>query len=182
MVLGMVEELSTASAQKASTWKPLPQKLRPLRGRFFITLKKSVTRSVSPCLNHPEMELLEIGRSNLLEQLIALRAEQGGAEPDLRRFSTPAQISTSAASPFADAPHFLGWASKTGRVLTGPGEVARFKRLLRRPVTTPQQHCSPSRKESQALNRLQLLRRPPTPYAKPDPVVPPKRPCPTRTA
>jgi hypothetical protein len=59
-------------------------RLRELRGRFFGELKRAGD-AVGMALPEPhEVDLLEPGRSNLLEQLVALRTQAGHDEPDRR--------------------------------------------------------------------------------------------------
>ena len=106
-----------------------------MRGRFFATLKKVGNQVGIPLPEPHEMELLDTGRSNLLEQLTALRTEQGGAEPDLRRALAPLCQS----APVQHRHLLLRRIARSGKqdwqVLTVPGEVARYRRLLRRPAT-----------------------------------------------
>lgn len=164
-LLSMVEELSTASAAKSQHLQAVAAELAALRGRFFTTLKK-VGNQVGISLPEPhEIELLETGRSNLLEQLIALRTEQGGAEPDLRRALAPLCKSVPAQHRHLLLRRIARLSKQDWQVLTVPGEVSRYRRLLRRPVAPHSNALLTLSEESQALNRLQLLRRPPTPYA-----------------
>lgn len=134
-LLGMVEEISTASTAKNQHLEAVATELASLRGRFFATLKR-VGNQVGIALPEPhEMELLDTGRSNLLELLIALRDEQGGVEPDLRRV-----LSLLCKSATVQHRHLLlrritRLGKQDWQLLTGPGEVTNHRRLLRRPPT-----------------------------------------------
>lgn len=164
-LLGMVEELSAASAEKNQRLEAVAAELAALRGRFFVTLKK-VGNQVGITLPEPhEMELLETGRSNLMEQLIALRTEHGGEEPDLRRALRHLCKSGPAKHRHLLLRRMARLSKQDWQVLTVPGEVARYRRLIRRPVVPHSNALLTLTEESQALNRLQLLRRPLTPYA-----------------
>ncbi len=59
-------------------------RLRELRGRFFGELKHAGNIVGIPLPEPHEVELLEPGRSNLLEHLVALREQAGRKEPDVR--------------------------------------------------------------------------------------------------
>lgn len=80
-----VEELAQESAEKKQQLEAVTTELADLRSNLFSTLKR-VGDQVGIALPEPhEMELLEVGRSNFLEQLMVLRQEQGSAELDLHQ-------------------------------------------------------------------------------------------------
>lgn len=164
-LLGIVEELSAASAEKIQRLDAVAAELAALRSRFFAALKKVGNQVGIPLPEPHEMELLDIGRSNLLEQLIALRTEQGGTEPDLRRALTPLRNSASAQHRHLLLRRIARLGKEGWQVLTCPGEVSRDRYFLRRPVTPRGNALSILTEERQAANRLHLLRRRPTQYA-----------------
>lgn len=78
-------ELKTAIDERLEALKTVEDRLRDLRGRFFGELKRAGD-AVGMALPEPhEVDLLEPGRSNLLEQLVALRTQAGRDEPDRRQ-------------------------------------------------------------------------------------------------
>ena len=164
-LLGIVEELSAASAEKIQRLDAVAAELAALRSRFFAALKKVGNQVGIPLPEPHEMELLDIGRSNLLEQLIALRTEQGGAEPDLRRALTPLRNAAPARNRHLLLRRIARLGKEGWQVLTCPGEVSRDRYFLRRPVTPRGNALSILTEERQAANRLHLLRRRPTQYA-----------------
>lgn len=134
-LLGMVEELSAASTEKNQHLEAVAKELANLRGRFFATLKKVGNQVGIPLPEPHEMELLETGRSNLLEQLTTLREQQGGREPDLRQELT---------------------------LLMKPGVAQHQASLLRR---IPRTSLDLLVAEGELLNRAELLRRPQAPIS-----------------
>lgn len=71
--------------ERMETLKKVEARLRELRGRFFGELKRVGDIVGIPLPEPHEVELLELGRSNLLEQLVALRKQEGREELDIRR-------------------------------------------------------------------------------------------------
>lgn len=78
-------ELKTMIDERMETLKKVEARLRELRGRFFGELKRVGDIVGIPLPEPHEVELLELGRSNLLEQLVALRKQEGREELDIRR-------------------------------------------------------------------------------------------------
>ncbi len=138
-LLDMVEELSTANAEKGLHLEAVAAGLTTLRERFFATLKR-VGNQVGIALPEPhEMELLETGQSNLLEHLVALRKQAGRDEPDLR----------------------LSIA-----ILSQKGEPVNRPLLVRRQPRQPIDTLVAMRMPGAAAHRSHLLRRPITPMSR----------------
>lgn len=78
------QELKTIIDERLAALKTIESSLHELRGRFFGELKRAGDTVGIPLPEPHEVELLELGRSNLLEQLIALRKKEGGEESDMR--------------------------------------------------------------------------------------------------
>ena len=77
-------ELKTMIDERLAALKTVETRLRELRGRFFGELKRAGDTVGIPLPEPHEVDLLEPGRSNLLEQLVALREQQGDEAPDTR--------------------------------------------------------------------------------------------------
>jgi len=77
-------ELKTVIDERLAALKTVESRLQELRGRFFGELKRAGDAVGIPLPEPHEVELLEPGRSNLLEQLVALREKEGRDELDLR--------------------------------------------------------------------------------------------------
>ncbi|MBP6536478.1 MAG: dynamin family protein, partial [Xylophilus sp.] len=77
-------ELKTMVDERLAALKTVETRLRELRGRFFGELKRAGDTVGIPLPEPHEVDLLEPGRSNLLEQLVALREQQGNQAPDVR--------------------------------------------------------------------------------------------------
>lgn len=77
-------ELKTVIDERLAALKAVESRLRELRGRFFGELKRAGAAVGIPLPEPHEVDLLEPGRSNLLERLVALREKEGRAEPDIR--------------------------------------------------------------------------------------------------
>jgi len=83
-IAGDAADLKTVIDERLAALKSVETRLRELRSRFFGELKR-IGDAVGIALPEPhEVELLEPGRSNLLEQLLALREKEGREEPDVR--------------------------------------------------------------------------------------------------
>ena len=83
-LMGDASELKASIDERLEALKTVEDRLRELRGRFFGELKRAGD-AVGMALPEPhEVDLLEPGRSNLLEQLVALRTQAGHDEPDRR--------------------------------------------------------------------------------------------------
>jgi predicted GTPase len=76
-------ELKTVIDARLAALRTVESRLRALRGRFFDELKRIGEIVGIPLPEPHEIELLEPGRSNLMEQLIALREKEGREEPDM---------------------------------------------------------------------------------------------------
>ena len=82
---GMAQDLCDANDEQHQRLEATGQELAALRGRFFQELKRAGD-AVGIALPEPqEMELLELGRGNLLEVLTTLREQRGEPEPDMRQ-------------------------------------------------------------------------------------------------
>ena len=79
-----VAELKTVVDERLDALKTVKLRLDELRSRFFGELKRTGDAVGIPLPEPHEVELLDMGRSNLLEQLISLREKQGQPEPDVR--------------------------------------------------------------------------------------------------
>jgi len=77
-------ELRTVINERLAALKNVEARLRELRSRFFGELKRVGDAVGIPLPEPHEVELLEPGRSNLLERLVALREREGRDEPDMR--------------------------------------------------------------------------------------------------
>lgn len=83
-LVGDAAELKAVLDERLGVLKTVESRLRELCGRFFGELKRAGD-TVGIQLPEPhEVELLDPGRSNLLERLIALREQEGREEPDMR--------------------------------------------------------------------------------------------------
>lgn len=79
-----INELLHAHDERLASLKAVQNHLAELRTRFFGELKRAGQIVGIPLPEPHELDLLEPGQSNLLEQLIALRQQQGKEEPDQR--------------------------------------------------------------------------------------------------
>jgi len=77
-------ELKTVIDERLDALKSVETRLRELRGRFFGELKRVGDAVGIPLPEPHEVELLEPGRSNLLELLVALPEQDGREAPDMR--------------------------------------------------------------------------------------------------
>lgn len=77
-------ELKTVIDERLDALKAVELRLRELRSRFFSELKRAGDAVGIPLPEPHEVELLEPGRSNLLERLVSLREKEGREEPDMR--------------------------------------------------------------------------------------------------
>ncbi len=77
-------ELKSVIDERLAALKSVESRLSELRGRFFCELKRAGDAVGIPLPEPHEVDLLEPGRSNLLEQLVALREKEGREEPDMR--------------------------------------------------------------------------------------------------
>jgi len=77
-------DLKSALDERLAALKTVEERLRELRSRFFGELKRAGNAVGIPLPEPHEVELLNPGRSNLLEQLVLLREREGQPEPDIR--------------------------------------------------------------------------------------------------
>lgn len=132
-------ELKTVIDERLSALKSIESRLHDLRSRFFSELKRAGDRVGIPLPEPHEVELLEPGRSNLLEQLVALREQEGREEPDMRLA--------------------LGSLRKEGEAMHRP-------MLIRRQARVFVDALAALRQPGDAAHRLMLLRRLATPMSR----------------
>lgn len=77
-------ELKSVVDERLTALKTVESRLHELRGRFFAELKRAGDSVGIPLPEPHEVDLLEPGRSHLLERLIALRKQEGREEPDMQ--------------------------------------------------------------------------------------------------
>lgn len=131
-------ELKTVIDERLAALKTVEFRLRELRGRFFGELKRVGDTVGIPLPEPHEVELLEPGRSNLLERLVALREQEGRDEPDMRLA--------------------LGRLREKGEAMHRP---LLTRRLARKPLDT----LAALGRQGQAAHRQMLLRRLTTPIS-----------------
>lgn len=129
-------ELKTVIDERLNALKSIESRLHDLRSRFFRELKRAGDCVGIPLPEPHEVELLEPGRSNLLEQLVALREQEGREEPDMRLA--------------------LGSLRKEGEAMHRPV-------LIRRQARAFVDALAALRQPGDAVHRLMLLRRSATP-------------------
>ena len=129
------DELKTVIDERLDALKTVETRLRELRSRFFGELKHVGDTVGIPLPEPHEIELLEPGRSNLLERLVALREQEGRDEPDMR-------LALSSLREKGEAIHcpllIRRLANKSRDALTmlcHPGEAGHRLALLRRPAS-----------------------------------------------
>ena len=127
-------ELKTAIDERLAALKTVESRLHELRGRFFGELKRAGDAVGIPLPEPHEVELLEPGRSNLLERLVVLREKEGREEPDMR-------LALDCLREQGEAMHRLLLTRRVSRehleplsALRVPTDAARRPRLLRRPT------------------------------------------------
>jgi GTP-binding protein EngB required for normal cell division len=135
-IIGDAAELKTVIDERLDALKTVESRLRELRSRFFSELKRAGDTVGIPLPEPHEVELLEPGRSNLLERLIALREQEGREEPETRLALTS---------------------------LREKGEVLHRPMLTRRLTRAPRHTLAALREPGDPAHRLALLRRPTTP-------------------
>lgn len=129
-------ELKTVIDERLDALKAVESRLRDLRSRFFGELKRVGDAVGIPLPEPHEVELLEPGRSNLLERLVALREREGREEPDMR-------MALSGLRKKGNAMHRLLLTRRHPREFSGslttlrmPGEPVHRSTLLRRPAAS----------------------------------------------
>lgn len=129
-------ELRAAMTERLDALKTVATRLAELRTRFFGELKRTGDLVGIPLPEPQEIELLEPGRSNILEQLIALRQREGSDEPDLRQALTALRVATACQK--------------------------RDRRLIRRGPTAHRKALEALRHAEQPAHRDRLLRKAPS--------------------
>jgi GTP-binding protein EngB required for normal cell division len=133
-------QLKTVIDERLEALKAVETRLRELRGRFFGELKRAGD-SVGIALPEPhEVELLEPGRSNLLERLVALREKEGREEPDMRLALTGLREKGEAIHRAMLMRRHRRESMTTLAMLCTPGDTAYSPMLLRRSAT-PMNHA-----------------------------------------
>lgn len=124
-------ELKTAIDERLAALATVETRLRELRSRFFGELKNIGDIFGIPLPEPHEVELLAAGRSNLLEQLVALREHEGNEALNLKValacLRTPGEARNRAALIRRSK-----CSSKPLQILQYPGEPNNRQQLLRR--------------------------------------------------
>ena len=129
--LAAAEELKTHSDEKLAALEAIQTRLDELRNRFFTALKQIGNRIGIPLPEPHEIDLLEPGRSPLMERLEALRTRQGHELPDARHALAP---------------------------LRRAGEATHRPILIRRNAPDALRALAPLRQAGEAAHRARLLR------------------------
>jgi GTP-binding protein EngB required for normal cell division len=132
---GDAGELKMVIDERLDALKTVESRLRELRGRFFGELKRAGDTVGIPLPEPHEVELLEPGRSNLLERLVALREQAGREEPDMRLALTSLRKKGEVKNRPLLTRRFPRNALATLAALRGPGDATHRLVLLRRPTT-----------------------------------------------
>jgi GTP-binding protein EngB required for normal cell division len=132
-IIGDVGELKTVINERLDVLKTVESRLRELRGRFFTELKRAGDAVGIPLPEPHEVELLEPGRSNLLERLVALREREGREEPDMRLTLTSLRDKGEAMHRPLLTRRLPRRSLDTLAALRGPGEAEHRPTLLRQP-------------------------------------------------
>jgi GTP-binding protein EngB required for normal cell division len=132
------EELQQVIEERVERLKTIEERLTDLRSRFFTELKRVGDLVGVPLPEPHEIELLDPGRSNLLEQLVALREREGNPEPDLRLILAPlAQPGEPQHRPLLLRRTERAPLLKALAVLSQPAEARNARHLLRRTEHAP---------------------------------------------
>lgn len=133
-------ELKSVIDERLAALKTVETRMRELRGRFFGELKRVGDAVGIPLPEPHEVELLEPGRSNLLERLVSLREKEGREEPDMRLML----ISLCEQGKPTNRPLLVRRQTRqpidTLATLCEPGEAAHRLVLIRR-LVTPMNHA-----------------------------------------
>lgn len=133
-IIGDASELKTVINDRLAALKTVEIRLRELRGRFFSELKRAGDVVGIPLPEPHEVELLESRCSNLLEQLVALREQEGREAPDMRLALSQLFKNGKVSHRSQLIRRFPLNALDTLAVLRMPGDAARYPLLLQRPV------------------------------------------------
>lgn len=129
-------ELKSVIDERLAALKSVESRLSELRGRFFCELKRAGDTVGIPLPEPHEVDLLEPGRSNLLEQLVALREKEGREEPDMRLVLKGLREVGEARNCQVLVRRVIPDAGKALATLRAPGEVTRRQLLVRRRLTS----------------------------------------------
>lgn len=129
-------ELKTVIDERLNALKAVESRLRDLRSRFFGELKRVGDAVGIPLPEPHEVELLEPGRSNLLERLVALREREGRDEPDMRMVLSDLRREGSAMHRLLLTRRLPREFSGSLKALRMPGEPVHRPTLLRRPAAS----------------------------------------------
>lgn len=135
-LIAPVRELAAANDERNGLLEAVAEQLAALRGRFFVELKRIGNQVGIPLPEPHEVELLETGRSNLMEMLEVLREQDGRPEPDARPALSALRQSATA---------------------------LQCAQLLRRAPRTHAEDLAPLCTESEPMRRPFLLRHPSEP-------------------
>jgi GTP-binding protein EngB required for normal cell division len=159
-LVGDASELKTIIDERMDALKTVESRLRDLRGCFFGELKRAGDTVGIPLPEPHEVELLEPGRSNLLERLVALREQEGRKEPDIRLALTRLREDGAA----THGPLLTRRLPREPRAilsaLCGPGDATHRPLLTRRLPREPLDSLAALRRPGDAAHRPLLLRRP----------------------
>jgi GTP-binding protein EngB required for normal cell division len=129
------DELKTVIDERLNALRAVETRLRELRSRFFGELKHVGDTVGIPLPEPHEIELLEPGRSNLLERLVALREQEGRSEPDMRLALARLREKGEAKRCPLLTRRLDGDSRDALTVLRHPGEAVHRPALLRRPAS-----------------------------------------------
>lgn len=159
-------ELKTKIDERLAALKVVENRLAELRSRFFGELKRAGDSVGIPLPEPHEVELLELGRSNLLEQLIALREKEGRDEPDNRMvLASLCEVREAKHRPLLTRrlAHSL---IDTLTMLREPGEASNRPLLIRRCNRGALLPLAPLRAAGEPAYSPMLLRRANTPMSR----------------
>ena len=152
-------QLKDVIDERLAALKTVEIRLRDLRGRFFSELKRTGDAVGIPLPEPHEVELLEPGRSNLLERLVALREKDGREEPDMRQALSALRDKSKTAHHAPLLRRSLRSHTRNLSQLRQPNEAMQQPRLIRRPPTKALVALLPLRQASPAACLHTLLRR-----------------------
>ncbi len=158
-------QLKAVIDERLEALKTVETRLRDLRGRFFAELKRTGDAVGIPLPEPHEVELLEPGRSNLLERLVALREQEGREEPDTR-------LALGALRDKSSAIHHAQLLRRCSRLhtenlkeLLKPNDVMHGSQLTRCAPIKALNSLLPLRKTNHTAHHQTLLRRPTRPIS-----------------
>ena len=152
-------QLKDVMDERLAALSTVETRLRDLRGRFFGELKRAGDAVGIPLPEPHEVELLEPGRSNLLEQLVALREQEGGEEPDMRLALSTLRDKSNAAHHALLLRRGARSHPVNLRELLKPNDAMHGPQLVRRTPTKALAALLPLRKANPTAHHHTLLRR-----------------------